>query len=339
MEEKLGEIKAILKKYGQEHLLNSYDKLAQAEIEFQKYGRLSGKTMLDLLSSNIMYASVLDVTGEKITLQKDAQQKMLALQLASIKAQIQEAITEKELAIQKNNTTIKTLDAVGASGVVIEQSDSVIEALNNQAKAYASTAQAAAAMYQAVQGNIEEAQSLLKEQNWAEDTQIGNVESTTSSVYYTQAEAKAEAERLRQENARYESELEGLKSTYEALGGDEGTIDVSEFMWWYDPGQMEEYNDALSNASDAEEELMTNLERLQKFRDLIRSLTDKLVKDAYRIRIVSSYMRRGREYQVVSKINEELDSLYRLIMSEQKNHIAIANKVMRLKGLVLDLMS
>lgn len=27
MEEKLGEIKAILKKYGQEHLLNSYDKL------------------------------------------------------------------------------------------------------------------------------------------------------------------------------------------------------------------------------------------------------------------------------------------------------------------------
>lgn len=252
-----------------ENTANSYDKLAQAEIEFQKYGRLSGKTMLDLLSSNIMYASVLDVTGEKITLQKDAQQKMLALQLASIKAQIQEAITEKELAIQKNNTTIKTLDAVGASGVVIEQSDSVIEALNNQAKAYASTAQAAAAMYQAVQGNIEEAQSLLKEQNWAEDTQIGNVESTTSSVYYTQAEAKAEAERLRQENARYESELEGLKSTYEALGGDEGTIDVSEFMWWYDPGQMEEYNDALSNASDAEEELMTNLERLQKFRDLI----------------------------------------------------------------------
>ena len=86
-------------------------------------------------------------------------------------------------------------------------------------------------------------------------------------------------------------------------------------------------------------EKSANMKDFQKFRDLIRSLTDKLVKDAYRIRIVSSYMRRGREYQVVSKINEELDSLYRLIMSEQKNHIAIANKVMRLKGLVLDLMS
>ena len=86
-------------------------------------------------------------------------------------------------------------------------------------------------------------------------------------------------------------------------------------------------------------EKSANIKDFQKFRDLIRSLTDKLVKDAYRIRIVSSYMRRGREYQVVSKINEELDSLYKLIMMEQKNHIAIANKVMRLKGLVLDLMS
>ncbi|WP_295158749.1 YaaR family protein [uncultured Brachyspira sp.] len=86
-------------------------------------------------------------------------------------------------------------------------------------------------------------------------------------------------------------------------------------------------------------EKSANMKDFQKFRDLIRSLTDKLVKDAYRIRVVSSYMKRGREYQVVSKINEELDSLYRLIMSEQKNHIAIANKVMRLKGLVLDLMS
>ena len=86
-------------------------------------------------------------------------------------------------------------------------------------------------------------------------------------------------------------------------------------------------------------EKSANIKDFQKFRDLIRALTDKLVKDAYRIRIVSSYMRRGREYQVVSKINEELDSLYKLIMTEQKNHIAIANKVMRLKGLVLDLMS
>ena len=47
----------------------------------------------------------------------------------------------------------------------------------------------------------------------------------------------------------------------------------------------------------------------------------------------------GKGDVIAAGVNEELDSLYRLIMSEQKNHIAIANKVMRLKGLVLDLMS
>ena len=46
-----------------------------------------------------------------------------------------------------------------------------------------------------------------------------------------------------------------------------------------------------------------------------------------------------KTYNVVAKINEELDSLYRDIIAEQKNHIAIANKVMRLKGLVLNLIS
>ena len=47
----------------------------------------------------------------------------------------------------------------------------------------------------------------------------------------------------------------------------------------------------------------------------------------------------SENYNVVAKINEELDSLYRDIIAEQKNHIAIANKVMRLKGLVLNLIS
>ena len=46
-----------------------------------------------------------------------------------------------------------------------------------------------------------------------------------------------------------------------------------------------------------------------------------------------------KTYNVVSKINEELDSLYRDIIKNQKDHIAIANRVMRLKGLVLNLIS
>ena len=247
---------------------DSYDKITNAEIEYAKYGRISGKTMLDLLSSNVMYASVLDITGEKIALQEDAQQKMLAVQLASIKAQIQEAITEHELTIKKNETTIAELEGVGAAGKMITTTDDVIDSLNQQAKAYATVAQAASAMQAAIQGDFEEAQNILKE-NWAEDTNIGKVDSVSTSTFYTQEDAKAEIARLEQENTRLETELKGLNSTYEALGGDEGEIDVNKFMWWYDPGQMEEYKDAISGASGDVEELMTQLERLKKYRELI----------------------------------------------------------------------
>lgn len=73
-----------------------------------------------------------------------------------------------------------------------------------------------------------------------------------------------------------------------------------------------------------------------KFRDLITSLVEKLIKDTYKVRTVFSNF---KKFQVISKINEELDTLYREIMREQKNHIAIANNMMRLKGLVLNLMS
>ncbi|WP_432632857.1 DUF327 family protein, partial [Brachyspira sp.] len=69
---------------------------------------------------------------------------------------------------------------------------------------------------------------------------------------------------------------------------------------------------------------------------LIRALVEKVIKDAYRVRNLSM---NKKTYNVVSKINEELDSLYRDIIKNQKDHIAIANRVMRLKGLVLNLIS
>lgn len=83
-------------------------------------------------------------------------------------------------------------------------------------------------------------------------------------------------------------------------------------------------------------EKSSNIKEFQKFRDLIRALVEKVIKDAYRVRNLNM---NKKTFNVVSKINEELDSLYREIISEQKNHIAIANKVMRLKGLVLNLIS
>ena len=99
--------------------------------------------------------------------------------------------------------------------------------------------------------------------------------------------------------------------------------------------ELNELKKQIYDAGNALEK-SSNIKEFQKFRDLIRALVEKVIKDAYRVRNLN--MNR-KTYNVVAKINEELDSLYRDIIAEQKNHIAIANKVMRLKGLVLNLIS
>ena len=99
--------------------------------------------------------------------------------------------------------------------------------------------------------------------------------------------------------------------------------------------ELNELKKQIYDAGNALEK-SSNIKEFQKFRDLIRALVEKVIKDAYRVRNLN--MNR-KTYNVVAKINEELDSLYREIIAEQKNHIAIANKVMRLKGLVLNLIS
>lgn len=81
-------------------------------------------------------------------------------------------------------------------------------------------------------------------------------------------------------------------------------------------------------------ERSANIKEFQRFRDLIGSLVDKVVKDGYRVRNLTMGT---KSYNVIATINKELSDLQKEIMEAQKDHIAIANKVMRLKGLVLNL--
>ncbi|WP_157150627.1 YaaR family protein [Brachyspira sp. SAP_772] len=99
--------------------------------------------------------------------------------------------------------------------------------------------------------------------------------------------------------------------------------------------ELDELKRQIYDAGNALER-SADIKDFYKFRDLITSLVEKLIKDSYKVRTVFSNLKR---FQVISKINEELDALYREIMKEQKNHMAIANNMMRLKGLVLNLMS
>lgn len=99
---------------------------------------------------------------------------------------------------------------------------------------------------------------------------------------------------------------------------------------------LEELKRDIDEAGEALER-EPSLEEFNHFRDLIRALTKKVSKEAYRLRTVGFSFR--KQYTIVATINEELNSLYRLVISEQKNHLSIANKVIKLRGLVVDVLS
>lgn len=81
-------------------------------------------------------------------------------------------------------------------------------------------------------------------------------------------------------------------------------------------------------------------ENFFKFRDLIRALTKKVSSEAYKIQNSrATFSRPEGFYQIIATINTELDSLYREIRFKHKKHIDLTNKIVRLKGLVVDLLA
>jgi len=101
-----------------------------------------------------------------------------------------------------------------------------------------------------------------------------------------------------------------------------------------DLGELRKQIDEAGVALEAD----PSLEEFNHFRDLIKILTEKVSKEAYKLRTVG-FAFRSKEYSIVTTINEELSSLYKLIINEHKNHLVIANKVIRIKGLVVDVLS
>ncbi len=99
--------------------------------------------------------------------------------------------------------------------------------------------------------------------------------------------------------------------------------------------ELEQLRNEIDEAGSALDKVPT-LKEFNKFRDLIGVLTQKVSKEAYKLRTVGRYSR--NKHQIIYTINTELSDLYRLVMSEQKNRIAIASKVMKLRGLVVDVL-
>jgi len=76
-----------------------------------------------------------------------------------------------------------------------------------------------------------------------------------------------------------------------------------------------------------------------KFRDLLSSLAKRVSAEAYRLEKIGGTPQNPRYYEIITVINSEADRLYNLIVSENKNHIAITARVINIKGMVVDLIT
>ncbi|MDD2309134.1 MAG: YaaR family protein [Desulfuromonadaceae bacterium] len=81
------------------------------------------------------------------------------------------------------------------------------------------------------------------------------------------------------------------------------------------------------------------LANFKHFRDLLSKLATKVNAEAYRLEKFGGTAQNPRYYEIITVINREADSLYNLIVKENRNSMAITAKVIGIKGLVVDLVT
>lgn len=82
-----------------------------------------------------------------------------------------------------------------------------------------------------------------------------------------------------------------------------------------------------------------NLCNFKKFRDLLSRLATRISNEAYRLEKIGGTPKNPRYYEIITIINTEADRLYNVIVNEQRDRMAITDKVIGIKGLVVDLIT
>lgn len=117
-------------------------------------------------------------------------------------------------------------------------------------------------------------------------------------------------------------------------------------------GELSHHEDGAASYQDDIEVLRTDIEEagnlltteptlpnFKKFRDLLSKLAKKVNTEAYRLEKFGGTPQNPRYYEIITVINREADTLYNLIVKENRDSMAITAKVIGIKGLVVDLVT
>jgi uncharacterized protein YaaR (DUF327 family) len=102
--------------------------------------------------------------------------------------------------------------------------------------------------------------------------------------------------------------------------------------------EINELRKEIENAG-ARLEKEPTIPNFKQFRDILSRLAKRISNEAYRLEKCGGTPQNPRYYEIITTINVEADKLYNLIICEQKNNMAIIEKVIGIKGLVVDLIT
>jgi uncharacterized protein YaaR (DUF327 family) len=81
------------------------------------------------------------------------------------------------------------------------------------------------------------------------------------------------------------------------------------------------------------------LDNFRKFKELLSRFAKRINAEAYCLEKIGGTALNPRYFEAIKVINKEADELYTLIVSEQRNRMAIIEKVIGIKGLVVNLVT
>lgn len=85
----------------------------------------------------------------------------------------------------------------------------------------------------------------------------------------------------------------------------------------------------------------TDIRDMKKYRELIKSFLNEVVFRSHQFSRENFLDRRGRHrvYGIVKLIDENLDELAEELLKEEKDNIAILNKIDEIRGLIMDILT
>lgn len=83
-----------------------------------------------------------------------------------------------------------------------------------------------------------------------------------------------------------------------------------------------------------------DLREFHRYREMIRKLLDETVSNGFAFRKFRKFDMRGRNktYAIIQRVNEKLDEILRVLLSEEADHLALLSSVDDIRGMLVDLL-